>query len=218
MEKKQVICWECGKVLEEHDTYIHDFYDINGDPVEYEIPWGRRYCEKCYKETNEKEKSDFEEYVRLKKRMMFNKACDTLEKQNAKMYEYRDAIKAVKEVTEEKPDNFDSSYEVLTAIILVKNRIYSKMQYKIGKYQVDFLLPEIGVVLEIDGERHRYSKAKDGKRDQFIKKELGTGWDIIRIKTDYLDKNAEKLVEAINAVIDYRETNHIPWRKLQQGY
>ena len=88
------------------------------------------------------------------------------------------------------------------------------MQYKIGRYQVDFLLPEIGVVLEIDGDRHKYKKNYDNARDAYIKKQLGYGWDIVRIKTEYLDKNASKLVEAINGVIDYRETNHIPWRKL----
>jgi len=43
---------------------------------------------------------------------------------------------------------------------------------------------------------------------------LGVGWDIIRIKTDYLDKNAKKLPEAIKKVIDYRETGHVNWRKM----
>lgn len=137
-----------------------------------------------------------------------------MEKQSIKMYDYKEAIEVVENFLTKNPDKFDSSYEVLAAIILVNNRIYSKMQYKIGRYQVDFLLPEIGVVLEIDGERHKHHKQYDSNRDKFIKKELGYGWDIVRIKTEYLDMNAEKLVDAINAVVEYRETNHIPWRKL----
>lgn len=145
---------------------------------------------------------------------MFKKAVATLEKQHTKMYEYREAIDVVEEHLEKNPDKYDSSYEVLASIILVHNRIYSKRQYKVGKYMVDFLLPEQGVVLEIDGERHKNRKEYDKKRDAFIKEQLGYGWDIIRIKTDYLDQNAKKLPEAINAVVEYRETNHIPWRKI----
>lgn len=214
MEKKKVICWICGKIIEEHDFYIHDFYDRYGNQIEYETPWGRRYCQECHDKITKQTQDEFNEYIRLKKKMMFYKACDALEKQNVKMYDYHDAIKVVENHMDAKPDKYDSSYEVIAAIVLVKNRILSKMQYKIGKYQVDFLLPEIGIVLEIDGERHKYSKKKDSIRDEFIKKELGYGWDIVRIKTDYLDMKAEKLVEAINAVVDYRETNRIPWRKL----
>ena len=70
------------------------------------------------------------------------------------------------------------------------------------------------MVLEIDGERHKNRKKYDSERDAYIKQQLGYGWDIIRIKTEYLDMNASRLVDAIDKVIEYRETNHIPWRKL----
>ena len=61
-------------------------------------------------------------------------------------------------------------------------------------------------LLEIDGERHKYSGLRDKERDKEIKKALGSGWEIIRIKTDYLDQNAKKLVDAIDAVLESRET------------
>ena len=153
-------------------------------------------------------------YIKLKKKEMFLKACCLLEKQETKMYEYKDAIEVVREHLEKNPDKYDSSYEVLAAIILVHNRIYTKMQYKVGKYQVDFLLPEWLVVLEIDGERHKHRKEYDTKRDIYIQNALGEGWDIVRIKTDYLDMNAKKLPEAIEKVIDYRQTGKVNWRAL----
>ena len=70
------------------------------------------------------------------------------------------------------------------------------------------------VALEIDGERHRYSKGKDSVRDEKIKKVLGPHWEIIRIKTDYLDKNAALLPVAIKRVLDARYDGKVNWRKV----
>lgn len=214
-EKIKVHCWNCNTVINECDAYFYEFSQYLGEePIKMELPYGRKYCKDCFEKIQKQEAIDFETYIKLKKQVMFKKACRLMEKQSIKMYDYKEAIEVVENFLTKNPDKFDSSYEVLAAIILVNNRIYSKMQYKIGRYQVDFLLPEIGVVLEIDGERHKHHKQYDSNRDKFIKKELGYGWDIVRIKTEYLDMNAEKLVDAINAVVEYRETNHIPWRKL----
>ena len=215
---KKVVCWNCGRSTTEYESFNYDVQGSmrDGDFIQIEKPNARKYCLECFEKVKAKDKEEHDLFIRLKKREMFKRACETLEKQNTKMYDFQEAINAVEEVVNEKPDKFDSSYEVLAAIVLVKNRIYSKMQYKIGPYQVDFLLPEIGVVLEIDGERHKQKKDYDSKRDAFIKQKLGYGWDIIRINTDYLDMKAERLPEAIERVVEYRETNHIPWRKVSQ--
>ena len=172
------------------------------------------FSKKCLKEIEKKESDERKLYIKLKKREMFRKAVNLLEKQHTDMYEYREAIEVVRDFMEDNVDKFDSSYEVLTAIVLVQNRIYSKMQYRVGKYQVDFLLPDLLVVLEIDGERHKHRKDYDSVRDKAIKKQLGPHWEIIRIDTDNLDKNAKKIPDAINEVLKYRETNHINWRAL----
>lgn len=213
---KKVICWNCGRSTTDYMSFNYDTCGSfqNDNWISIEKPNSRKYCKECFEKIKAENEEEHKLFVKLKKKEMFRRACDTLEKQDTKMYDYQEAINAVEEVVNEKPDRFDSSYEVLAAIILVHNRIYSKMQYRIGRYQVDFLLPEIGVVLEIDGERHKYNKSHDTKRDDYIKQKLGYGWDIIRINTEYLDMKAERLVEAINKVIEYRETNHIAWRKL----
>lgn len=204
-------CWICGG--EATETRIIDYDGFSMIPRDLS-PYVRCYCKKCKEDVDETEKRERALYIRLKKHEMFLKACNILEKQHTNMYEYKEAIEAVEEFVEERPDKFDSSYEVLAAIVLIHNRIYCKMQHKIGRYQVDFCLPELGVILEIDGERHQYNKKQDSDRDKFIKKELGPGWDIIRIKTDYLDQNAKKLPTAINKVIDYRETGRVNWRAI----
>ena len=58
--------------------------------------------------------------------------------------------------------------------------------------------------MEIDGERHKGSKKYDTERDMEIRAELGAGWQIVRINTDYLEENAKLLLEAVEAVLDYR--------------
>ena len=207
----KIKCWNCGAEATKTRYVEYDGFAMIHMPVS---KYSRCYCDKCAAEAEEKEKNDRALYIQLKKREMFLKACSLLEKQHTDMYEYKEAIEVVEDFVKEHPDKFDSSYEVLAAIVLVHNRTYCKMQYKIGRYQVDFLLPDDCVVLEIDGERHKHKKDYDSERDRKIKSMLGAGWDIIRINTDYLDKNAKKLPEAINKVIDYRETGHINWREM----
>ena len=205
-------CWVCGK--EATRSRLDMMPNLGLEKAKRaKSEWYRCYCEACFKDTQSTETAERKEYIRLKKREMFRKACSTLEKQNVNMYKYRDAILAVEEVLKEKPDNFDSSYEVLAAIILVQNRIYAKMQFKIGGYQVDFLLPDEHVVLEIDGDRHRERKGYDSARDKYITRMLGSDWQVIRIPTELLDRNASRIPEAISRVQDYRDTKHINWRE-----
>ena len=202
-------CWICGKTA----TKTKQIYDC-GMWIEPELSTKRRcYCDDCFKRELKQEILDNKEYVRLRKKRMIKKAIDTLEKQNTDMYEYREAIQVITDFIEKEPDKIDSSYEALAAIVLVHNRIHAKMQHKVGNYQVDFLLPELFVVLEIDGERHKHRKGYDTARDKEIKKTLGEYWEVIRIGTELLDQNAKKLPEAIHKIIDYRETNHFNWRE-----
>lgn len=207
----KIKCWICGA-----DATTTRARDIENQSMMLKdvSPYSRCYCDKCAKEVDAKEKEERELYIKLKKREMFHKAVNILEKQNTNMYSYKDAIEVVQGFLEEHPDKFDSSYEVLAAIVLVHNRIYSKMQYKVGRYQVDFLLPELFVVLEIDGERHKNNKPHDTKRDIQLQQMLGDGWDIIHIPTEHLDKDAKKLPQAIRKVVDYRQQGKVDWRKL----
>ena len=191
-------CWKCNKIIEGD----FDWYDP-GDPKPNIN--NIAYCKACYPKVREAEAKELDKYIHLKKRQMLKRAIERLNRQNVSMQELKPAIKAVSEKVKKEPDKFDSSYEIQTAIILVHNRIYAKMQYKIFNYQVDFLLPDIGVVLEIDGDRHQHKIGYDSVRDQEIKKALGPGWDIIRISTKLLDHGSMNLIKAIDAIIDKRQ-------------
>lgn len=202
-------CWECGKeaTTTRQAFYREGYYEPTGAWYRGEVKpskYRRCYCDECLKRVTEQEKQELNEYVRLRKRRMFLKACELLENQRTNMYEYREAIDAVEEHITEHPDKYDSSYEVLAAMVLIHERIYTKMQQKVGKYQVDFILPDLLVVLEIDGDRHKHRKDYDSKRDQYIKAQLGPHWEVVRIKTEYLDQNAKALPKAIYGVLEHR--------------
>lgn len=203
-------CWMCDKEATHHRRIgtLPYWQEGNMDLLPFNAKVNQRcYCKECYEAHMKRMKEENDLFIKLKKRRMFEAAVDTLEHQKIKMYDYKEAIEAVEEYVEEHPDKFDSSYEILAAIVLINNRIRCKMQYKIGKYQVDILLPDMFVVLEIDGDRHVHRKKYDTERDMTIKMVLGSQWEIIRIKTDYLDQHADRLLDAIKQVCDYRAFN-----------
>ena len=202
-------CWVCGKPA----TTTRPIDDMGLEIPELST-YRRCYCDECMSKAYQTEAEERRQFAKLRKREMLRKACRILENQNTDMYEYKEAIEVVTDFIEANVDKIDSSYEAVAAIVLVHNRIHAKMQYKVGKYQVDFLLPDLMVVLEIDGERHKHKKEYDRMRDRRIREILGEEWQIVRIDTDNLDKNAKKLPEAIYRVIEYRVTKHVDWRNV----
>ena len=145
-------CWVCGEpaTITKKELSYGEFWQ---KPL---TKYNRCYCEKCYNEQSKRIAEERLMLSKLRKREMIRKAVALLEKQHTDMYEYKEAIEVVNDFVEDNVDKIDSAYEALTAIILVHSRIYAKMQYKVGRYQVDFLLPDYYVVLEIDGDRHKH--------------------------------------------------------------
>lgn len=206
------ICWRCGKPASETRRITLEGRDVKMFPI---TPYVRCYCDECREVEDKREANIREKYNLLKRQLMLIKACDMLEDQWVHMYDYRPAIRKISKYINDYPDTFDSSYEVLAAIILVHNKIRVKMQYPIDKFRVDFLLPDEKVVLEIDGEFHRYQKHYDKVRDMKIKRILGDDWKIVRIHTGMLDKDVGILIDALNAVTEYRKTGKIEFRGIQ---
>lgn len=197
-------CWNCENEASVSKPIGWNASDILSNRDCEPSFFKRSYCKVCYKNENERIAKAKQEMTKLKKQIMFENAMQLLEKQKYNFYKNKEAIEVVRDKITEKPDNFDSSYEVVAAIILVSNRIYSKMQVKVGKYQVDFLLPDYKIVLEIDGDRHKTRKNRDNERDEKIKQILGIGWEVVRIPTELLDMKAENLVKGIESLLDYR--------------
>lgn len=207
-------CWICGKTA---TTSKAIGYDVNIDSIQDKRKpnsFKRCYCDDCFAKHKQGIEDKKKQFVLLKKELMFETAMEILEHQNFNFYKNKEAIEVVEAKVKAEPDKFDSSYEIITAIVLVSNRIYSKMQYKVDRYQVDFLLPDYHIILEVDGDRHRYNKGKDSVRDENLKYMLGADWEIIRIPTELIKQNAQKIPLAINKVLEYRERGKVDWRNL----
>lgn len=205
-------CWICGKEATKHFElfrlseqamrYKDVGMDVNfmTDRQLYEQVKQREYCAECFDKVIEEHETDRAEYLKLKKKLMFERALRMFERQMADIYEYREAIDVVEEHYKNNLNKYDSAHEMLAAIILIDNELETKTQYKVGKYTVDFCLPGLKIVLEIDGGLHRHSLYKDNNRDIEIRSILGKDWEVVRIKTEYLEQNAGMLVEAIKAI------------------
>lgn len=203
---KKIMCWDCGKPATKARLLLNPFGSYEDlSKSKKEISGHQRcYCDECFEKHNRKIAEEHEEWLRLKRSRLFENAIDKLERQNIDFTEYKEAIKTVEEYNLTNPDKFDSASEIIAAIILIHNHIHIKPQYKIEKYQVDFLLPDDKVVLEIDGVTHKLKTAKDAVRDDFIRYTLGKEWQVVRIPAEELNKNATKLIKGIEAILDYR--------------
>lgn len=110
---------------------------------------------------------------------------------------------------------YQSTEEIIAAIMLIKNKVKARHQVKMGKYMVDFLLPEEKIILEIDGTVYHTAKTleKEKLRDSLIILALGATWEVIRITDEHLNGNPKNLIKAIRAV----KKNRQRIRKLYNG-
>lgn len=175
-------CDRCGKPLKEYNEYT------------------RNYCDEC-KEKNAQEMQERRvQYLNLKNQFMLERAVRRIEQHRnglQKFKFYEPAIEAVRDYMQKNPENLASTEETIAAIVLIADEIHIKCQYKIGRHRVDFFIPNLKVVLEVDGYMHTYSRKKDSKRDLEILKTLGTGWEVLRIPTKYINAYPQQLVDAI---------------------
>lgn len=186
MNKSIYFCWYCG----DYTTADNDRHD-------------RVYCEGCAEKYKEERKELINKYVGMKLEVMWQRAVNNLEKQNLRMNEYYDEAMYVRELAMEDLNRFQSSAEMMVAMELLKNRVKAKTQYKIKNYRVDFFIPDLKVVLEVDGKLHDFKVKKDSNRDVIILNELNKedkGWEVIRIPVKHIERDVSKLMLAIKTL------------------
>lgn len=176
-------CWHCGKTVISKDE-----------------PQARLFCDGCMETFHAERKKTVSEYVMLKMRVMHERALRIMEKAGCYMHEYRDISNQILHNALECPTKFRSSEEIVAAMVMSSNLYEYEMNYQVGRYYVDLYIPELMVCLEIDGDRHEHKADRDSERDIEIRKILGEKWEIVRITTNFIHKDPEKLVEAVEAV------------------
>lgn len=151
----------------------------------------------------------------IKKMEMIDKARKEMEKRKGRnrslkpkldMSKYSDLVKdrVIKEI-----DNFSSMPEAIVAIQMEHIGLKYEAQKEIAGKKVDFYIPEIKIILEIDGEIYHTDEDKAFLRDRQIMREVGEKWEIVHIKTDEIPKYTWNLREALPFVATQRNEN---WR------
>ena len=75
-------------------------------------------------------------------------------------------------------------------------------QVIIGNYIVDFFIPELGLVFEIDGSSHDNKIEYDSERDSFMK---DLNLQVIRISDSDIKKNIKNVYELVLETVCKRE-------------
>jgi len=87
--------------------------------------------------------------------------------------------------------------EVLFWNEVKNNKFYSidfDRQKVIGNYIVDFFINELGLVIEIDGESHRFSGEKDIERQMFLE---SLGLKVYRLNVISVKKNIDYVLKSL---------------------
>lgn len=113
-------------------------------------------------------------------------AVDKMRKQTRHFEDYSKDV----EVAGKAREKFDSIPEAMVAIELLHLGYRIIPQQKVGRYHVDFYLPEEKIVVEVDGSIYHQ---KQTNRDAIIQLSLGLDVKIVHIPAELIEKNIHKL-------------------------
>lgn len=186
------------------NTWYYPPCRICGSPVSsWNYIRGANYtCSECKRLLLEHHLQEQDEDKKLKK---YRNAVKRISRA-APIEKYEKAMQIV-EKNLHRPGWFQSTEEIMVAIELIRRGYKINHQVQIFEFRVDFVIPELKVVLEIDGRLfHSGKRQEEALRDELIENKMGVGWHVIRIDTENINKDITKLLPAIKAVIKYRES------------
>lgn len=198
-----VKCWECGKDVD-YDTraawqdYLLTYENARHKAKQYpDAPWKRIYCDSCVSAVRATRAENKRIYIEYKTKITIERMMELLERQAIDIYKYQAAISAVIDFATEHPEKFESSDEMIAAAMMINRRIPIKLQHRVERYSIDMLVTAWKCAVEIDGERHKDKLLYDSNRDISLRSILGADWEIVRIPTDLIEKNATMFPEAV---------------------
>jgi very-short-patch-repair endonuclease len=152
-------------------------------------------CDYCKGVTKKKEKIYLEHLVGIEtpNEKRFRKATENIKNQVKDFRLYEKAV----ETARTRAEKYGSVPEAMVAIELLKNKYRIIPQQKIGKYRVDFALPDQKKVIEVDGEIY-HKNNRNCDREATIQFTLGVSWKIIHIPAELISNDITKLVKILN--------------------
>ena len=146
----------------------------------------------------------------IKKLEMVDKSQKELEKRRGKIKSYKPKIdmseyaKRVKDRVIDGVDSFSSVPEVVVAVQMQRIGLKYQTQKDIAGKKVDFVIPEIKIILEIDGELYHTDENKSFLRDRQIMACVGEDWEIVHINVEKIPLYTWNLRESLPFVVSER--------------
>ena len=78
------------------------------------------------------------------------------------------------------------------------NGIKFRFQVPYDSFILDFLCPSYKLIIEVDGESHKFSKERDQERDDYFK---AKGYEILRVKNEEVLENTDNVLEKIKIIL-----------------
>lgn len=150
----------------------------------------------------------------VKKLEMLNKAENKLTRISGK-HRMKNGIDVSKEICLVRKrvmngiDKFSSLQEAMVAIQLEKQNIKYESQKEINGKTVDFLLPELKIILEIDGELYHTDENQEFLRDRQIMRGIGEKYEIVHIEADSVPRYTWNLKESLVYIVEERKEQRI---------
>lgn len=151
-------------------------------------------CDACRVKRMEKERIDQKkrdafvdqlyDVITTKEERRFNDAADIVSRQAKRFSSYKDDI----DIARLGQYKYGSIPEAMTAIELIHLGYTIIPQQKIGKYRVDFYLPDEKIVVEVDGALYHQGGFK-GDREATIQFSLGLDVKIVHVPAEAVRRN-----------------------------
>lgn len=179
----KIPCSQCG------NTYARRQYTGNQIYI----------CPTC-REINKKKRAAHVDQMALsipdaetKEEKRYRKAVEEIEKQAGSLKGYEKAVEVCRKAT----FKYGSTPEAMLAIELVRNGYKVIPQQKIGKYHVDFALPNEKLIIEVDGSIYHTNSRKELEREASINYKIGLDWRFIHIPAESISKDVRRVVRLL---------------------
>lgn len=114
---------------------------------------------------------------------------------------------------------FNSADEVCLALQFEKENVNYFPNYKIGKHKVDFYLPDLKFIVEVDGEMYHTDDDKEFLRERAIMACVGESFEIIRVPASCINEMIYDPVDTLKFVRDKRKMDgHFRDTRFDEAY
>ena len=189
-------------------------YDDNGYRLLYYVPCqncgkihGRRkytgkeiyLCPTCLELKHAKQRAEVEALAlsmpdaETKEEKRYRSAVEAIEKQVGSLKGYEKAVDICRKATYK----YGSIPEAMLAIELIRKVYRIIPQQKVGKYRVDFALPNEKLIIEVDGSIYHTNKQKELEREASINYAIGLDWHFVHLPAESISKDVRKVVRLL---------------------